>query len=274
MSSKREGIEGFVDEYFPIMEDVFETIDEFRKVWTAFSRFDDYRRTIPLRISQVIYACKKIGFDDFLAGFQLILLTSIIELLTRKIEYKSFPEWYKENKEKLNKITCLQAYDRYKNIHGITKNFRKFFESLTPDEKIELIPKIEIRHDDDIFAPYCYQNKETCFFKNYSSCKITFWKAECPMIKNEEIMNQSLRRFTDHLYSMRNNFVHSARIPMFSGPLPEEIRQRINVTEPVPTFDYVETWEYKGPTIITLDPIFLYRLVTKYLSKLFNEYLE
>lgn len=241
--------------------------DEFVRICIGFSKFKDGGYEIPFNVLEVIHVCKKLGFKDILVGgTQIILLTSIIETLTRRVRYKKFEKWYKENSEYYKDKKCLQAYADYNKIHGSRKNFRNFFHSnLTKDEKIGLLTKIKIKYNDDIFEPFCFQDKESCFYR--SDCKGRYHMAECPAINDEKIMRIGIKKLANYFYELRNNFVHQARIPTFSYPF-------FNWSGRTITSTYVRTEDYEGECIIEINPEDLFKLVMKYLPKLLNDYLD
>lgn len=267
MLRKRDPIEELSEAYYKeIMNEYFE-YEDYKKIWREFAEFGDKRITIPLSVSQVVHACKALGFDkEILSGIHLILLTSIIEILTRRIEYQDFSEWYSENRDEYEEKKCLKAYSDYKNVHGITKNYRGFFENLPEEEQIRLIPTVEIFHEKRTLAPFCYQNKDVCFEPDEFRCIYVTGRKDCPLIKDKTVRRKGIRGFANFLYTLRSNFVHSARIPVFSSSLPGAAG-RMDV------YTHIESRGYSGGCIITLDIKYLHGLVMRYLPDLFHEYL-
>lgn len=261
-------IDESVDEYYPLVSDIFKDKDNLKDIWLRFSQFEDYRITIPLRVCQII-ACmkqldpKKIGAD----AFRLILATSIIELLNTEVEYQDFATWLSQNRKKVENKSCLQAWNIYNRVHGCSGKFRKFFKLLTKKEKTEVVPTVQTRHGNR-FAPLCHQDDDSCFWRDSAFCNYHFYESQCPMLKNDRILNKALKEFGNFLYTMRSQFVHSGRIPILARPLPKDIAGMSSV------YDYYEMRDYKGPVLINLRSDALYALLVKYLPEMFESYLK
>ena len=115
------------------------TIDEFTDIVKSFSKYKDDKKNIPFMVGQVLTIFDKIRFDDFLlSGVSLILITSIIELLTRRDEYIPFVGWYKRNPDLVNGLNCIESWEKHNEIHSNSKRFRAFFRSLNKNTKIKL----------------------------------------------------------------------------------------------------------------------------------------
>lgn len=234
---ERKVMEEFAKRFYYIVKEYI-NYDEWLRICREFAKYRDSTYLyIPFNLCEVIYVCNKIGFkDDLIGGTQIILLTSIIETLTRRVPYKTFQDWFSENKDYYANKNCLQAFNDYNAIHGARKNFRSFFLNyLSIDEKIELLLKIRKIWNNEILAPFCFQTRDECYysirswekergeiveyFHGYSNqCKGKNKINECPAMNNEKIMNNGIKELADCLYEFRSKFVHESIIPTFSFP--------------------------------------------------------
>ena len=245
----------------------------FIDICVRFNKFDDDRRFIPFDVCDIIQVCQLIGFKEPLtSGLQLILLTSIIELLNTK-EYVKFPSWYKKNIEIYKEIDCHKAYGEWEKQYSTSKNFRNFFYGLTKEEKVNLLTKMYIQHEEENFyAPFCYHGQEQCFYGSIS-CKGENSLYECLTHTNEKHINEGIKRFANVLYGLRSNFVHKAKIPMFSEPNPPlKVGEYVLQVGRMTAWSILRTNEYTGWCSMTLYADDLYELVLKYLKKMFIDY--
>ncbi len=119
--------------------------DSFNLLWEGFGTYEDrYKRDILFNVCRTIEISNRIGFeDDLLDRLQLVQVTSIIELLTKRQDHIRFDKWYYQNAEKYKNKKCVNAWHDYNQNHGTTKNFRTFFSGLEKNEKFELLCTIK-----------------------------------------------------------------------------------------------------------------------------------
>lgn len=234
--------------FYPIISESM-TEDEFVSICKDFSRYENGRYEIPLNVCEVIQACKKMGFEDEkTSGVQIILLTSIIELLSSTGKSSG------------------------------VENVRSFFIKITPDEKINLLNKVKIKYGVRLFAPFCFQDKPSCMSSSGYFCHRDVKKGECPAIISENVLNEGIIKFSNFLYGLRSVFAHEARIPSFSyTSKPEDFGLPGNFIlggGRTITQTYVRTREYTGTCFTELNPNDIFILIMKYLHRLFREYLK
>jgi len=267
--SEKDGVWDLIKEYHGFVEKYI-SYEDFEDISDKFQKYEDWRRSIWLRVCQIELASQMIGFEnEQVKGIQLLLISTILETLTATIQYKQFPQWYKENKTRLNEVKTLKAFDEYQKIYGSSKNFKRFFEKLDKETQIDLIPRIKIQHDGK-YAPYCYQNKDKCSVPSYDhSCVIEFNSRDCPMMNSDKIRNKAIKDFAGHLYLMRNNFVHSSRIPLFPSQLPKGFAGESELLDIMKDYNENEIWFFNKLDIERLHDLVLYKL-----PDLFREYLK
>jgi len=186
------------------------TRDIFNSLWGGFQQYEDgYKRDIIFNVCRTIEISNRIGFeDDLLDGLQLVQVTSIIELLTKRQEYLRFDKWYNQNAEKYKNKNCGNAWHDYNRNHGITKNFRNFFLGLETDEKFELLCTIKKKFETfDGMHYLCYQG-EKCDYTR-SICQYNAFKEHCLALNDERILDKGIKALADHLYRFRSRFVHA-----------------------------------------------------------------
>lgn len=285
------------EEYWPIVKDLFHEYDIWKNICIEFSKYEDLEKQfIPFDICELIEASKKIGHDDpKLSGIQIIILTSIIEALSIRVNYETFPTWYKENIDLVESNKCLSYYDEYLKIHGSGKYFKNFFFNLEQEDKFDILLKIKKKHNNEIFAPFCYQSIDECFDPNVvwkrndnniirrhilyypRTCKAEYSRKECPAMNNDKVLKEGIEKFCHHLQVMRNKFVHQSILPskfLFEQPyMVDEKSKTIRYSALI----YTMKKENSNNIDIfdtTLTPEYLYNLVIKYLKKLFYDYLD
>ena len=269
MSRNYEYIEQLSKAFYPRLSKYFENdVNKFKKIWTPFSYFNNYKKYIPSNVCQILLISEEIGFDDSLmSGIQLILFASIIELFSTIKEHKAFNIWYKENKDKIKNKSCLRAWYIYKSEYGVMKKFRNFFINLPKKDKIKILTSIRSMSINNKFIPFCFQDLKKCYYGTYY-CKGINSIQECPALKDEKIRNTSIKTIADHLYNIRSNFVHLSMIPPFSYPPPNYY-----IMEPVTMYSIYsngKTNEYET----TLTPRYLFELLMRYLPKLCKDYID
>ncbi|MFX1286861.1 MAG: hypothetical protein ACFFB5_24695 [Promethearchaeota archaeon] len=253
---------GFVKKYI--------SYEEFEDITNKFQKYEDWRRSIWLRVCQIELASQMIGFDkEQIKGIQLIFISSILETLTSIIEHKQFQVWYKENEKKLERKSTLQVFEEYQKIYSSSKNFKRFFTELDKETQIDLIPRIQVQHNSN-FAPYCFQDKEKCSVPKYDhSCVYDFNKNECPMVKSDKIRIKAIKDLATHLYIMRNNFVHNSRIPLFPSKIPNGWAGETVLYDFMKGYNETEFWFANK-----LDIQQLHEIVMNQLPVLFKNYLH
>ena len=295
--SNDEGLIRRVQEYWPIVEDIFLDYDIWEQICIQFSKYEAVEKQfIPFDICELIEASKKIGCEDpKLSGIQLIILISIIEALSLRVKYITFPKWYKDNYEEQQNKKCLSSFQDYNEIHGTGRYFRTFFNKIEKEDKLNAIIKILKKYDDETFAPFCYQSKDECFdpyvywkindnnilrrhILSYPrECRAEYSRSECPAMKDEKILKEGMEKFSHHLQEMRNKFIHESILPikfLFEPPYTVNEKSRtikysaLLYTMKNEDMDKIEIFD------TTLTPEYLYKLVTKYLLILFHDYLE
>lgn len=295
--SEDENFNKRIEAYWPIVKDIFHEYDIWKRICIDFSKYEDLEKQfIPFNICELIEASKKIGYDDpKLSGIQIILLISIIEALSLRVKYITFSKWYIENYEvqKINK--CLTSFQEYNEIYGSGKYFRNFFHKINSEDKLNTITKITKIYDEVTSAPFCYQSKDECFYSSsitkilgnqvvtenlgYSYyCKGINAKSECPAKYDEKIMRDGINKFAVHLSDMRNKFIHESIMPNFLSDLPHYVDKE-SFTIGGTFLIYTQQKENEKNDEINifiseLTPEYLYKLLTKYLLMLFNDYLE
>lgn len=267
--SENNGVWDLVKEYHGFIEKYL-SYDEFEEITHEFQKYEDWRRSIWVRVCQIELASQMIGFEkEQVKGIQLIFISTILETLTSRVQHKQFPRWYKENKTRLSGVKTLKAYNEYQNIYGSSKNFKRFFTELDQETQINLIPRIQIQYDGK-FAPYCFKNPQSCSVPNFDhSCVIEFNRRDCPMIHSDKIRKKAIKEFAGHLYIMRNNFVHSSRLPSFPSKLPEDFAGESVLFDFMIGYDDNEFWYANR-----LDIKYLHDLVMNKLPELFRDYLS
>jgi len=167
--------------------------------------------------------------------------------------------------------------------------------TLNDDEKIDLLTKFKIDSGDYEFEPFCFQSKDKCHYRDklitmengklieklgyyYYNCNGIVYKNECPAMNDKKILRKGISKFANLLYDLRNNFAHQSKIPTFSYRLPLEKfgknNEHVITIGRTTTLTFIKTNEYEGLCSIELNPVDLYNLVMKYLSFLFNKYLQ
>ena len=238
MGETENSSDDFVDVFYPIIKD-FIDYDDFKEIYEEFSKYEDIdRKAIPFSVCEMILACRRLGFKDSLvSSLQLILLTSIIELLKSRKEYVSFDSWYNLNKKMIENWKCVRSWLKYKSEYGARKNVRNFFLGLSKKEKISILTKLTKKYDEEVFAPFCYQSRDDCYYRHklytweegrmvektfrYSfECNAIESPEECLALKNKKILDMGIKDFANHLYDLRDYFVHESRLPYFSFPPP------------------------------------------------------
>ena len=277
----------FASDYFPFVNDIFNSEEELRGIFEKFQQFEDFRKTIPLRLCQVIKLKKDLDkFEIPSDGLKLILLTSIIELIRTFEPYIDFAKWYENRKKELGKMKCSTAWHKYNETYGSGHKFREFFDYLERHEKIILLTSIMILINDKLL-PFCYEekNEEICIEKEpiyLSECHYFNITNKCPLFENDIILNRGIRAFSRFLYVMRNQFVHMGRLPVFARDLSPYSPRGGGLLYNKRIFPHFQVsvvgdvYDMDGKTInvsIELSVDKLYRLLVKYLPSLINDYL-
>lgn len=267
--------EKLIDEYYNFVKNIFESKEVFRKYWDEFLQLDDRKaRTTFKKICQNIFIKQfdkhKIPNHEFV---DFIMITSVIELLQTTVEYQTFNEWLEiANKESTNEKNCKTLWNDYNKVHGCSGKFRRFFLNyLGKDEKIRLLRMMRIPSDDKI-VPFCYQGFSCDYKYKKEWCNYEVDPSECPIVKDKRQMRDSINKLCNLLYSMRNQFVHAGRIPIFAIPS-KPLLDIIDFTNVVSITDYVDTKEYEGLIINEVSVEFLYSLLAKNLLKMLDSYL-
>jgi len=216
-------------EYHPFSDIL--TREDFNDIVKQFSKYKDDKKDIPFMVGQMLAIFDKIKFDDFLlSGISLVLITSIIELLTLKIEHIPFDRWYKRNPELVDSLNCIDSWKEYNKIHGAAKRFRAFFHSLNINTKISLLTKIRRENKSGIFTPFCYINNERCIHGTVY-CNGVYDINSCDAYTDDEKLYSGMNKIGNYLYNIRSKFVHESKIPVFSNI--EEAYNMLNETDDV-----------------------------------------
>jgi len=205
------------EHYYEVVED-YMTKDEFVDIINGFSEYEDiYRTFTPYDVFDFI---KMMNFDDPLFdGINLVLITSIIELLTTWVDYIPFHDWYNENKEKYKNKKCMRAWHDYIKVHGKGKNFREFFLGFDRDEKFSLLHLVKRkRNKNEEHRPFCYQGNK-CDYSKFV-CQYDAIRNECPAVNDDKVFRDGIKEFANHLYDFRSLFVHETRLPRFASVPP------------------------------------------------------
>ena len=206
-----------MDRYYPIMGKYIEK-KEFEEI---VDRSIKNRDLAWLKVAQMMIASEKLGFEDeILKGIQLIFITSIIETLSMEGEFKEFSTWVNENGVEKE---CIDLYEEWVDQYGVRRKFIEFFDNLSEDEIKEIIPQIKQNYSKQkgklLFAPFCFDENK-CIDTSGSTCNYNYNVVSCEMLKDKTIRKKAIKKFADHLYQIRSEFVHSSRLPLFPSPMP------------------------------------------------------
>lgn len=279
-----------------MVDDIFD-YDNFEQICLQFDDYEDRdKRFLPFNVCELIQASKLIGYyDPNLSGIQLILIISIIESLSMREKYKTFPRWYRDNREDQTNKKCLTSFQDYNEVHGTGKYFRNFFHNIDQEDKFDVLNKIYKNYTVETSAPFCYQSRDECFDPNVVwkkddngemrrhiisypfSCKGKYSRHTCPAMNDEKVFKNGIDSLSSHLQKMRNKFVHQSLLPssfLFESPrIVDEKTRTIKISSSLYTLEKEDSDE-RDIFHSTLTPKYLYQLVTKYLPKLFLDYLN
>lgn len=289
-----------VKAFYAQVDDIFD-YETFLSIWKKFSNYDDpEKRLLLFSVCELIQASKKIGhMDSLLSGIQIILISSIIEVLSSRKDWIKYDDWYNQNKIVEKNWNCVESWHKYNSVYGAGKNFRNFFSNLPIEDRMFLLTKLKKRYDKDLYAPFCYQSRDKCYYKLHHSirngdnineihkyayeCKGINGPQQCPALNDNKILNKGIKNFADHLYKIRSNFIHQSRLPDFSYPPPSYAEKGVAIE----TFYYYSIRKNypkkkKNGKIIyerehflgTLTPKHLYDTLKKHLHYLFEKYLN
>jgi len=193
------------------------SLEDFLEIFQEFDKYDDhYKKDIPYNVVRLIDMSNRITFkESLLDGLNLVLSTTIIELLTTWKDYIRFDDWFNLNKEKYEK-KCIRAWHKYNSIYGKRKSFRTFFIALEKKEKLELLSNIKKQHKGiDGLRNLCFQGGNCIYDKFTCNYKVTAdW---CPAFNDDKILNKGIKILANHLYDFRSLFVHEAWMPRFAS---------------------------------------------------------
>lgn len=266
------------EEFYYIIVNAYLTRDDFLRIFRSFDAYEDIpKKFIARDVFRMINISQKIGVTDpIYNGLNLVLITSIIELLTKRNEYLNFSDWFKLNEEKSNKKKIMADWNTYIEKHGIRKNFRSFFLDLDNKIKFDLLLMIKRRHPkSEEVRPFCYQG-EKCNYDNFY-CQYRAIKEFCPAIQDETYLKAGIKALANHIYDFRSLFVHEARLPSFAADY-DFIKSKFNEENTIhlkSSIGYVMKEDNKYISYISeLYIKDFYELLMNNLSNLMSKYLE
>jgi len=280
MSKRRIKCEDFVKEQvfrslFDSEEETIEYCQRFQNIdelWTPFhiAQFSSLLDTI-----KETYAEVNDHLRVLLDANRVIMMASVIELLNSREKHLPFNKWVaQQGKNQEVPIRVIKLWDDYIKIHGSAEKFRTFFvKYLTKDEKFELMKSVQFwKREQKTFLPlFCFKGKECNVSHGY--CEFDINKEKCPSYASEKKMQRGIRECANFLYSLRNRFVHEARLINFPEPLPGGVGGSSWL------YDYVEYRflsgrYFQGTIKMDLFSERLVKLGRKYLKQLMQDYLE
>jgi len=268
-----------IDHFYESVSDIFD-YEDFIELAEQFDKYYDSRKKyVIIDACQIIECCNRIKFDDpLLYGTQLVIMTSIIEKLNKRVRRLRFDKWYKKNEEKYANKKCTNAWNDYNVIYGSGKSFRKFFDLLSDEEKLNLL--LKIRRVDLITrenTPFCFRSQDDCFHSSVW-CKGVNDRPHCPALQEDKVLTKGIKKLADHLYSLRSKFVHESDLPNFSYKFEmPDIDDNVPMIQTENTSAYYRCFDENDNEHwfeSTLEITEFYDLIKKYLPSMLRNYLS
>ncbi len=266
----------FVKENFMFFKEIYSSEKEMLEYGLKFQQTGDIKKAfLEFYTISEFYRALKLVRDGFV---RLIMIISLVERLSSKRDYVEFSNWVKM--AKADDMKVLEAWRKYNEDEefGCSRKFRDFFKNrsyLSKNEQISLLQSIKyysIREGKRMTSPlFCYQEEcgkgtRDCVFHygkplgrdltslmSYEDNEFVRYGIEdCPLFRDDKLLNKNMNEFATFLYVMRNKFVHNATLFHLSEEFHGSTSFMVDYMEY--DFRHIKKPNFKGTIVLTLSP--------------------